>query len=90
MFVHHEPDTLLEQHHLEIPTAPWVTSLYRVSVVVPGRRDLGGIQNLDQKPQVGDMVVLRQEKYKIVETVELMPPRKNFIYLQATCHPVAE
>lgn len=90
MFVNYYLDTVLEQRNLEILNVPWLTPLYRVSVVIPGRRDIGSIQNLIQEPQVGDALVLGQEDYKIVDIVELMPPRKNFIYLQATCQPAAK
>lgn len=90
MFVNYFPDTVLEQRNLGILNVSWLTPLYKVSVVVPGRRDIGGIQNPDQEPQVGDAVVLGQEEYRIVDIVELMPPRKNFIYLQATCQLVAK
>lgn len=89
MFVNHSPDNILEQYNLEILNVPWVTPVYRVSVVVPGRRDIGGIQNWNQEPRVGDTVVLRQDEYRIVDTVELMPARENFIYLQLTCQPIA-
>ncbi len=90
MFVNYYLDTVLEQRNLEILNVPWLTPLYKVSVVVPGRRDIGSIQNLIQEPQVGDALVLGQEDYKIVDIVELMPPRENFIYLQATCQPAAK
>jgi hypothetical protein len=56
--------------------------------VVPGRRDIGGIQNLDKEPKPGDVVVLAKDKYKIIDIVELMPARGNFIYLHVTCEPV--
>jgi hypothetical protein len=61
---------------------------YKLSVVVPGRRDVGGIQNLDKEPQIGDILVLGREEYEIINVVELMPPRGNFVYLHATCRPV--
>jgi hypothetical protein len=61
---------------------------YKLSIVVPGRRDVGGIQNLDKEPQVGDKLLLGREEYEIMSIVELMPPRGNFVYLHATCRPV--
>lgn len=61
---------------------------YKLSVVVLGRRDIGGIQNLDKEPGPGDVLTLGTESYKIVELVELMPPRGEFVYLHATCQPV--
>jgi hypothetical protein len=63
-------------------------TIYKLSIVVPGRRDIGGIQNLDKEPKPGDIVVLGKEAYKIIDIVELMPPRGNFIYLHVTCQPV--
>jgi hypothetical protein len=63
-------------------------TIYKLSIVVPGRRDIGGIQNMEKEPKPGDMVVLGKEEYKIIDLVELMPPRGNFIYLHATCEPL--
>jgi hypothetical protein len=63
---------------------------YKLSIVVPGRRDIGGIQNFEQEPKPGDIVVLGEAKYKIIELVELMPPRGDFVYLHAVCQPVQE
>ena len=62
-------------------------AFYKVSFVVPGRRDVGGIQNLEEKPEPGDIVVLGVEKYEIIDVAELMPPRGDFTYLHATCRP---
>jgi hypothetical protein len=62
-------------------------TIYKLSIVVPGRRDLGGIQNLEQEPKPGDTVVLGNEEYEIIELVELMPARGNFVYLHAICQP---
>lgn len=63
---------------------------YKLSIVVPGRRDIGGIQNFEKEPRPGDVVVLGNEKYEIIELVELMPPRGNFVYLHAICRPARE
>lgn len=87
MFVNQSFETVLEQRNPAILNRSWVTPIYKVSVVIKGRRDIGEIQNLDHKPEVGDTVVLGQEKYRIVNIVELMPSWKNSIYLQATCKP---
>lgn len=89
MFVYQSSETLFEQRSLEMLDAAPVTPIYRVSLVIPGRRDIGAVKNPAQEPQVGDTVVLRQEEFRIMDIVELMPPRENFIYLQATCQPVA-
>ncbi len=63
-------------------------TIYKLSIVVPGRRDIGGILNLEKEPKSGDTVLLGREEYKITDLVELMPPRGNFVYLHAICQPV--
>ncbi len=65
-------------------------TMYKVSIVVPGRRDVGGIQNMNKEPKPGDIVQLGTEKYEIVEIAELMPPRGDFAFLHATCKPVVK
>jgi hypothetical protein len=60
-------------------------TIYKISVVVPGRRDIGGIQNLEEEPKVGDILLLGNDRFEIKELVELMPPRGNFVYLHAMC-----
>ncbi|MEJ2556926.1 MAG: hypothetical protein P8186_11990 [Anaerolineae bacterium] len=61
--------------------------IYKVSFVVPGRRDVGGIQNMDREPQPGDRVRIGNQTFEVVEVTELMPPRGDFAYLHATCKP---
>jgi hypothetical protein len=63
---------------------------YKVSFVVPGRRDIGGIQNMDQEPKPGDRVRIGPQTFEVIEVTELMPPRGDFAYLHATCKPVQE
>lgn len=60
-------------------------TIYKISVVVRGRRDIGGIQNLEEEPKVGDILLLGNDRFEIQELVELMPPRGNFVYLHAMC-----
>ncbi len=64
--------------------------IYKVSFVVPGRRDMGGIQNIEQEPKPGDRVRIGNQTFKVLEVTELMPPRGDFSYLHATCEPVPE
>jgi hypothetical protein len=64
--------------------------IYKVSFVVPGRRDVGGIQNIDREPKPGDRVRIGNQTFEVVEVTELMPPRGDFSYLHATCKPVQE
>ncbi|MFQ5610879.1 MAG: hypothetical protein ACE5H9_01955 [Anaerolineae bacterium] len=63
---------------------------YKVSFVVPGRRDVGGIQNLQKEPKPGDIITLGREEYEIIDVTELMPPRGDFAYLHASCKPVTK
>lgn len=64
--------------------------IYKVSFVVPGRRDIGGIQNIDREPKPGDRVRIGNQTFEVVDVTELMPPRGDFAYLHATCKPVEE
>jgi hypothetical protein len=64
--------------------------IYKVSFVVPGRRDVGGIQNIDREPKPGDRVRIGNQTFEVVEVTELMPPRGDFAYLHATCKPSGE
>lgn len=64
--------------------------IYKVSFVVPGRRDVGGIQNIDREPKPGDHVRIGNQTFEVVEVTELMPPRGDFAYLHATCKPVEQ
>ena len=64
--------------------------IYKVSFVVPGRRDVGGIQNIDREPKPGDRVRIGNQTFEVVEVTELMPPRGDFAYLHATCKPSEE
>jgi hypothetical protein len=73
--------SIVIHHPVDNPSA----TVYKLSLVVPGRRDRGGIQKLDNEPQVGDVVGLDDNKYQILELIELMPARNNYVYLQATC-----
>ena len=64
--------------------------IYKVSFVVQGGTHPGGIQNLDERPKVGDMLALGNETFQIVEVMEIIPPRGDFAYLHATCKAVAD
>jgi hypothetical protein len=64
--------------------------IYKVSFVVPGRRDVGGIQNINREPKPGDRVRIGNQTFEVVEVTELMPPRGDFAYLHATCKPVEQ
>jgi hypothetical protein len=65
-------------------------TIYKVSFVVTGRRDAGGVQRLNQAPRPGDRVLLDAIPYQVTGIVELMPPKDNIIYLHAVCRPLEE
>jgi hypothetical protein len=62
--------------------------IYKISFVVPGRRDVGGIEDADQPPKVGDRWQLGPQLLEIEEVIELIPPRGNFAFLHVTCKMV--
>ena len=64
--------------------------IYKVSCVVQGGTHPGGIQNLDERPEVGDHITLGQDQFEIVEVIEIIPPRGEFAYMHATCRPIEE
>jgi len=61
--------------------------IYKVSFVVQGGTHPGGIQNLDERPKIGDVFTLGSQQFEIVEVMEIIPPRGDFAYLHATCRP---
>ncbi len=65
-------------------------SMYKVSVVIPGHSEIGGIQNMREEPKVGNIITMGTKKYEIIEIDELMPPRGDFAFLHATCKPVED
>lgn len=60
-------------------------AVYKVSYVVKNSDHPGGIINLDTPPKVGDMIRFGEILLRVLEVVELMPPRGDFNYLHATC-----
>ena len=64
--------------------------IYKVSFVVQGGTHPGGIQNLEERPEVGDTLSLGGGEFEIIEVLEIIPPRGNFAYLHATCRPIEE
>jgi hypothetical protein len=62
--------------------------IYKISFVVPGRQDVGGIEDADQLPKVGDRWQVGPQLLEIQEVFELIPPRGDFVYMHATCKMV--
>jgi hypothetical protein len=63
--------------------------IYKVSFVVEEGAHPGGIQNLDERPKVGDVFTLGNQAFEIIEVMELMPPRGDYAYMHATCRPIS-
>ena len=61
--------------------------IYKVSFVVQGGSHPGGIQNLDKRPEVGEVLMLGDQRFQIIEVMELVPPRGDYAYMHATCRP---
>lgn len=62
--------------------------IYKVSFVVQGGTHAGGIQNLEDRPQVGDTLTAGGQDFEIIEVLEIIPPRGGYAYLHATCRPL--
>lgn len=63
--------------------------IYKISYVVIGSRHPGAIVNEKNKPEIGDIVDLGDEKFVVEEVVDLMPARGKFHYLHVTCKPIS-
>jgi hypothetical protein len=64
--------------------------VFKLSIVIPGRREISGIQNIEKEPKLGDILTIGTEKFEIVEVAPLIPPRENFAYYHVICMPVDE
>lgn len=61
---------------------------YKISYVVLGGDHPGAIENVDERPEKGDEVLLGGKPYQVVEVINLMPPRGEFHYLHVTLKPL--
>jgi hypothetical protein len=62
--------------------------IYKVSFVVQGGTHPGGILNLEDRPQIGQILNMGNQAFEVIEVLEIIPPRGEFAYLHATCKPV--
>jgi len=60
-------------------------AIYKVSYVIKGSDHPGGIVNLDKKPVEGEMLQISGLSLRVVEVIELIPPRGDFYYIHTTC-----
>jgi hypothetical protein len=65
-----------------------MSATYKVSYVVLGEDNPGAILNLEERPEEGQIIELGEKNYKIIEVVDLIPPKGDFVYLHATLEPV--
>jgi len=59
-------------------------AIYKVSYVVSGEDHPGAILNSDKSPHQGDVISLGSTDFKVIEVIDLVPPRGDFHYLHAT------
>ena len=64
--------------------------IYKVSFVVQGGTHPGGILNLEDRPQIGQILNIGKQAFEVIEVLEIIPPRGEFAYLHATCKPVED
>jgi len=62
--------------------------IYKVSYVVQSGEYPGSIKNEHVEPKVGDRVMVGPHECEIVEILQIMPPRGDFLFLHATVVPV--
>jgi hypothetical protein len=58
--------------------------IYKVSYVEETGQYPGGIKNESHLPEIGNHVQIGPRTFEIVLITEILPPRENFQYLQAT------
>lgn len=63
--------------------------IYKVSYVVLGGQHPGAIISQEKAPRVGEVVLLGEEQFEVVEVVDLIPPRGDFAYLHVTLKSIA-
>ena len=59
-------------------------AIYKVSYVVSGEDHPGAILNSETAPHQGDVISLGSSDFKVIEVIDLVPPRGDFRYLHAT------
>lgn len=64
--------------------------IYKVSYVVGDGSKPGSIKNEMKRPEIGDVVRIGPDEFKIVDVYEIMPPRGEFLYLHATVEQIVE
>ena len=60
-------------------------AVWKVSYVVKGSSQAGGIVNLNYAPEPGEVIEIGDDHFEVLEVLELIPPRGDFHYIHATC-----
>ena len=60
-------------------------AIWKVSYVVKGSSQVGGIINLTHAPEPGEIFKIGDDQLEVLEALELIPPRGEFHYIHATC-----
>lgn len=60
-------------------------AIFKVSYVIKGSDYPGGIINLSNRPVEGETLQVSDLNLKVLEVIELMPPRGDFYYYHVTC-----
>ena len=63
-------------------------AIWKVSYVVRGSDQPGGIVNLDHVPEIGERLEIGNKQFEILEVLELIPPRGALHYVHVTCQVV--
>ena len=63
-------------------------AVWKVSYVVKGSDHPGGIVNLDQSPELGEVIQIGNYRLEILEVFELMPSKGDFHYIHVTCRVI--
>jgi hypothetical protein len=60
-------------------------AIWKVSYIIKGSSQAGGIINLDHPLEVGEIITVGSDELEILEAEELIPPKGEFHYIHATC-----
>jgi hypothetical protein len=65
-------------------------AVWKVSYVVTGSDQAGGIINFNHNPVVGEILSIGETKLEIIEVLELIPPKRDFHYIHVTCRDIQQ
>jgi len=65
-------------------------AVWKVSYVVKGSDQPGGIINLNHNPVVDEILTIGEIQLEVLEVLELIPPKRDFHYVHVTCQVADE